>query len=215
MRERVKETENRISTLEETCNPLPSALTRMDTKLKSCMDKLDDYENRQRRNNVRLVGLPERTEGADPVAFAEGWLKNSLPSASFSQFYAVERAHRVPDRSPPPGGPPRPFLIRLLNFRDRDAILQAVRQSPDIMVDGKKVSVFPDFSAELQRQRGTFTAVKRRLREANLKYGMLYPAKLRVQAGLRTLFFQTSQEASDWLDTRGPQPPRASPNRQD
>lgn len=33
--------------------------------------RLDDLENRLRRNNVRTLGIPERAEGKNPVTFIE------------------------------------------------------------------------------------------------------------------------------------------------
>lgn len=36
-------------------------------------DKVDDLENCLRRNNLRLVGLPEAVEVSDPVSFLECW----------------------------------------------------------------------------------------------------------------------------------------------
>lgn len=40
--------------------------------------KLDDYENRQRRKNLRISGLPEGIEGQDAIAFLQEWLPKTL-----------------------------------------------------------------------------------------------------------------------------------------
>lgn len=112
----------------------------------------------------------------------------------------MERAHRVPARPLPPGAPPRPFLARMLSSKDRDAALQAARKIPELKYNGASISIFPDFSAALQKIRATFTDVKRRLRSHSVLYSMAYPARLRVVHNDRTLFFTSPKEAEDWLN---------------
>ncbi|XP_077341416.1 uncharacterized protein LOC143986884 [Lithobates pipiens] len=95
--------------------------------------------------------------------------------------YVVERAHRVPTGRRPPDEYPRPFLVRFLNYRDRDMILAASRKTQELKYENTKVMLFTDFSAETQRKRRSFTEVRRKLREKNMQYSMMYPRKLRVQ----------------------------------
>lgn len=77
---------------------------------------MEDMENILGRNNVRVVGLPERTEGSNPMGFMEKWFTKIFGKESFSPFFAIERAYRIPYRMPAPGGQPRPFLVKLLFF---------------------------------------------------------------------------------------------------
>lgn len=104
LRERVKETEERISQLEDGAIPVSKSVAELEKVANSWTQRADDLENRLRRNNVRILGLPERAEGNDPCAFMETWLKTTLPDAQISTVFAIERAHRVPARSPPPDG---------------------------------------------------------------------------------------------------------------
>lgn len=87
-------------------------------------------------------------------------------------MFAVEHAHHIP-----PGNLPRAFLFKLLNYKDCDVILSKASSMEDALVmDNSKISLFPDFSAEVQKQRAQFTEVKKRLRSLELQYAMLYPA---------------------------------------
>lgn len=43
----------------------------MEYEILTLKDKVDDLENRSRRNNLRLVGFPEGVEGRDAVSFVE------------------------------------------------------------------------------------------------------------------------------------------------
>lgn len=103
-RESTTAAEGRISDIEDKLTPLLrdtqiTARIARANKLKS-----DDIENHLLRNNIRIVGLPEKTEGRDPTEFVERWLMEVFGK---EVFYSVERAHKVPSRPLPPGHPPR------------------------------------------------------------------------------------------------------------
>lgn len=103
-------------------------------------------------------------EGKNPVHFIEQWLIEKFGKESFSPMFAVERAHRDPSRPLPPGNPPRAFLLKLLYYKDRDTILsKAHTLGDDLVIDNSKISLFPDFLAEVQKQRAQFNEVKKRL----------------------------------------------------
>lgn len=95
-------------------------LAELQSLVSSLVHKVNDAENRQRRNNVRVIGLPEGAEGRDSAIFAESLFKQLLNLPDMPPTYVVERAHRVPMGKQPEGAPPRPFLVRLLNYRNRD-----------------------------------------------------------------------------------------------
>ncbi|KAJ1093556.1 hypothetical protein NDU88_006656 [Pleurodeles waltl] len=65
------------------------------------------------------------------------------------------------------------------------------------------ISAYPDFTAEVQAKRNSFTKVKQRLRELNYKYALLFPAKLRVMDGEATRLFQSPVDAWAWLHAKG------------
>lgn len=63
-----------------------------------------------------------------------------------------------------------------------------------------RISLYPDFSAEVQKSRARFTTVKQCLQKLQALYAMLYPAKLRVTVGSQTYFFERATDASPWFD---------------
>ncbi|KAK7916494.1 hypothetical protein WMY93_012255 [Mugilogobius chulae] len=99
----------------------------------------------------------------------------------------IERAHRSPTTTPQSGfagargdgSKPRPMLIKLLNFQDKVKILRLAKDKK-LMFKDKQIHIFPDFSAELTRKRRSFDAVKRKLRDLNMKYSLRYPCTLSV-----------------------------------
>lgn len=162
LRERTAALEGRLSTVEDDMTPMQRDLKYNCHPTEQHAMRLDEMENRMRLNNVRALGIPEKTEGKNPVDFIEQWLISTFGRDSFSPLFAVERAHRVPACPLPPGNHPRPFLFKLLNYKDRDAILSKARALSDKMkIDNSRISLFPDFSAELQKKVQPSTKLKR------------------------------------------------------
>lgn len=95
---------------------------------------------------------------------------------------------------------PWPFLVRFLNYCDRDMILTQSRKNQKLKHENSRVMPFPDFSAATQQKRRSFNDVRRRLREKEIKYSMLYPCKLRVQYKGSVKFFENPTKVCEWLD---------------
>lgn len=129
------------------------------------------------------MSLVQKAEDPDPSGFTERLLRQLFPQMAFFPFFAVERAHRMPAARGPLGAPPRTFILRLLNYRDRDAVLRESRKMEALRFEGSHLMIFPDFSVETQKQRKSFDHVKQALRQRGFKYSMLFPARLRVQDG--------------------------------
>ncbi len=65
-------------------------------QLERLTEKMTDMEDRCRRNNVRLVGLPEGMEGNDAAGFLRANLSKWIPSLR-GRDIEIDRAHRVYD----------------------------------------------------------------------------------------------------------------------
>lgn len=128
-------------------------------------------ENRSRRNNLRLLGLPEGMEGSDAMSF----LQKTLPAMLGlpRDVLEIESARRVPGGvSWDPNGRPRPLVFRLLRFANKATILQAARRQP-LSYAGTRVTVLPDFCSSLvQRRRVPFGVVRRTRWAADLCFGL-------------------------------------------
>lgn len=199
-RERTTAAEGRISDIEDKLTPLISD-TQITARLARANKlKTDNIENRLRRNNVRIAGLPEKTEGRDPTEFVEKWLLEHFGKKVFTPLFTVEHAHRVPPGALRLGHPPRTLLARLLNCKDKEIVLPQARERRNIQYNGVRVSFYPDYSAEVQRCQAEFADVKKRLQQLHATYAMLFLARLRIVTGGQSHIFELATEASAWLD---------------
>lgn len=95
------EAEGRISNVEDVVN---TEKVKSDTLFKQVTfltKKLDELGNRSRRSNLRIVNMPEKTEGNDAVAFLEKWLPEVLGPVTCLSTPLIEKAHRLPSRMQP------------------------------------------------------------------------------------------------------------------
>lgn len=184
--------DGRVTSLETAC----AALTKDNERMKM---KLDDLENRSRRNNVRIIGIPEHTEGAHPTAFTEELLLKVFGKESFPKPPVVDRAHRSLAPVPKSNQPPRPFIVRIHHFQTRELILRLAREKGHLLYNGFRIHFYPDVSAEVAKKRAAFNPIKARLREAGIEFGLLFPARLRVTHNGQKHFFDSPQQATDFV----------------
>lgn len=155
-----------ISDIEDTVNPLSADSQSQQTALKEHSEKLVDLEDHLRRNNLCFIDLPEVVEGKDPESFLENLLK-SLVGRDILSLFAIEWAHRVSMRPPPSDTPPRPLLVKLFLFRDKENILRVARNLPDIKFNGNCISILPDFLAATQNRGQPLHQLKKPLETNN------------------------------------------------
>ncbi|CAM4608411.1 unnamed protein product [Leuciscus chuanchicus] len=97
----------------------------------------------------------------------------------------VDRSHRrlAPRR---PGGNPRAIIVRMHYYQDREEILKKARQLAPLKFNGQQIAIFPDFTARVAKARAAFTEGKKRIyNRSDVRYGFIYPAKLRITCDQR------------------------------
>lgn len=201
---RVGDAETRISGVEDTAGVLQAKVAQLEKQVTDMADHMDDLENRSRRCNLRLVGLPEGTEGNDVVAFMETWLPSYLDLTTKNGKIKLDRAHR--SLAPRPGASQRarPIIMKLHNFADKQRVMAAARRlatQPNQPTDRIKVSFFNDYSAAVAKKRKAFDEVKSCLRKKNVDYALLYPATLRLSANGKEKRFHTPEAAASYVDS--------------
>ncbi|OCT72040.1 hypothetical protein XELAEV_18035019mg [Xenopus laevis] len=92
---RVTKLENRIAEMTVAHNELVDAHRELMGEAKWMKEKIANGEDRNRRNNVKLRGVPESVSNDDLKGYVKDLLKTTFPSLSESEL-TVDRAHRLP-----------------------------------------------------------------------------------------------------------------------
>ncbi len=122
-----KQTRDCVDSVQAAAREDRRAVTDLRNQLERLTEKMTDMEDRSRRNNVRLVELPEGAEGHDAAGFLRVNISKWIPSLR-GRDIEIDRAHRVYD-----GGRgsdwPRTLIFRVLRWHDRSDILKGARQA--------------------------------------------------------------------------------------
>ncbi len=160
-----------------------------------------DMEDRSRRNNVQLVGLPEGAEGSNTACFLRVNLSMWIPPLKGHDI-ETDRAHRVYD-----GGRgsdrPRTLIFRVLRWHDRSEILKGARQAYPVKCaqDNVTLQFFPDFSPATKIRRKAFNPVLKKMTALGLQHFLTYPAVIKLRHKGEQKSFDSPQKAEDFISS--------------
>lgn len=150
-------------------------------------DKVDDLENSTRRNNLRVVGLPESVKPAELQNICEEIIPKAL---GIHRKMVVERAHCIGAAHKSRRGP-RQVITRYLIYNDKSLLLQKLRNKRDLCVYGQELHLFSDYSAKVSRRRKQFSKICSQLHQQQIKFTLAFPANFHLMApnGKQYTFF--------------------------
>ncbi|CAG5865838.1 unnamed protein product [Menidia menidia] len=195
LKDTVGELETSCSTCTDDITTLQAKVEQLSADVKRLDNKCDDLEARSHRNNLRLIGIPE------DFSISSTAISNLLKEAfKLEKEPLVDRAHRTLQPRPKPGERPRPIVIRLHYHSDCVDILGRARSQQRIMFGDTRFSVFPDHTPRTARARASFNDVRRQLRMIpGIRFGLLYPARLRVTHNGKETVFNSPEEAGAFI----------------
>lgn len=124
---------------------LKSTLVSAENAVRQLEDKSNALERYSRRNNLRLVGIPEQ-DGENPADLVQGVLKDDLGMESVG----LESAHRVGKARTIDGKKTRHLIFKLTRFTDKIAILQKKREA----LNGKDYYITDDLTdSDMEKKR--------------------------------------------------------------
>ncbi|XP_032388515.1 protein ECT2 [Etheostoma spectabile] len=191
----------RITQVEHDVGKLQSNLKSVVQENAALKAKVEDLESRSKRQNLRVLGLPENIEGKDPRDFVAKMF-SSLLGEILSAPPELDRAHRSLQPKPRPGDPPRPFIERFHRYIEREIVLNWAKTHRDISYNSIRIRIFEDFSVAVAKKRSAFNGIKGLLYKRGVKFGMLYPARLRVTYGNRERIFDFAEDAETFFQER-------------
>ena len=123
-------------------------------RMKRNEDSLRGLWDNIKRNNIRIIGVPEgeeREKGPEKI-FEEIIVKN-CPNTGKEIATQDQEAQRVPYRINPRKNTPRHIVIKLAKIKDKEKLLKAAREKQQITYNGTPIRLTADFSAETLQAR--------------------------------------------------------------
>ncbi|KAI4800037.1 hypothetical protein KUCAC02_016574 [Chaenocephalus aceratus] len=200
----------KIQDLEESANETDSRLTQLENDYKllqssnaKCMQKIEVFEDQNRKFNIRIYGLKEGRKQGSPTAYVTELLADLFGQNILGPLPTVSYAYR---NGPAKGN--RCITARLNSFETKKTLLsqskvtQGHEKGEKLQYRDQRINIYPDLSAKLREQRAEFNAVRSLLRSANMKYGLVYPAKFLITFEKVTHAFAKAEEAMDFYQTQ-------------
>ncbi|KAJ1117139.1 hypothetical protein NDU88_005339 [Pleurodeles waltl] len=163
-----------------------------------------------RRDNVRFLGFPENIEGGDIHAL----LRETLPKftgITFNPPLEFQGAHRLGPRRPDTATHPRSITACLLRHAQARQHIERARTHSPCQMAGQVIRKSADFSKETSERRREFLALRPRIRQMEVKYGLFEPGRMK---NCMSKDFYDPEDLCSFLDglssmgTATPYPPR-------
>lgn len=91
------------------------------------------------------------------------------------------------------------MIIKIHHFPKKEKIINLTRLQSPLLFDGTRI--YPDFPPEVSEQCRAFDGVKKKLREAGIKHGLLFPAHLILTLGSEQKIFLKPSDAEKFIAT--------------
>lgn len=169
-------------------------------------DKLTDLESRSRRDNIRIYGVCEGAEKdfTTMTSFIEKLLREGLQlSEEEMPDLHIERAHRSLGTQPPTGAPPRSIIVKFGSFKFKDLLIRKAWQMKGFKWMGKQVNLDHDYPQIIINKRREYASIRAVLKEKQIKFQTLFPARLRVKYKDETKVYDSAVDAAEDLRRRG------------
>uniref|UniRef100_A0A673Y1X5 L1 transposable element RRM domain-containing protein n=1 Tax=Salmo trutta TaxID=8032 RepID=A0A673Y1X5_SALTR len=180
-------------------------LTTLETRLddvaaanKSLKLQVEDLISRSKRQNICVFGLPEDSETGYPTQFMAELFKEVLNDEAFPNLPELDRAHRSLAPKARPGGRPRPIIVQFHRYKEKELVLRWAREHGEITFQGHKIKFYQDFSSSLVKKWSAFNDIKSTMFKKGIRFGLIYPARLRVTFNGEVHFFENPEAAESY-----------------
>lgn len=177
---RITSGECRLTALEEKIQVLEQTQQAHSLEAQEMQLHIEEMEDRSRRNNLRLRGIPEAPGPEDLAETATAifrWLLSNPPPSM-----EIDRIHRTlgPKSSDP--ARPRDVLCRLHRFAQKEMILRNAWEQGEIEFDGAHIQILPDLSRATLQRRAMLKPVLEEARRRGCTYRWGYPLAVTFRA---------------------------------
>ncbi|XP_023646714.1 iron-sulfur cluster transfer protein NUBPL isoform X3 [Paramormyrops kingsleyae] len=200
---RVSEVEQRTADIEEWNGAASDALLDVLEKQREMQEKLTDLEARSRRNNLRIYGIPEGSEGSNLQEFVTNLIKWELGLPLTDTGLGIQRCHRALAPKPPRDAPPRSLVLCFLEHRMKEQVLYTAWRKKEVRLEGKRIYFDHDYPSEILMRRKAYAGILKELKTKGIRFQTPHPAKLKVFFVNGIQIYESAADAAKDLKKRG------------
>ena len=173
--QRTAELENRVHDIETNVMIHETELDTLKDENFSLQTRLEDFENRARRSNLRIRGIPESI--IDLQSTITALFQELSPSIPIERL-EMDRIHRAlaPRKSE---GPPRDIIAKFHFFHTKEQLMVAARNKESLIFQGHPYQIFADLSPITVAKRLSMKPLLQNLQQHQIPYQWGFPFSLR------------------------------------
>ncbi|CAH2330097.1 Hypothetical predicted protein, partial [Pelobates cultripes] len=116
--------ENRLHSQEQSHLDLVETVKELQKQVHQQAEKLADAEDRSRRNNLRIRGIPDNIDSLELQSYFQTMVKSALPTAKNTDLL-LDRIHRLPKPGNAPAAAPKDVIVRFHYYHIKEEFLGA------------------------------------------------------------------------------------------
>lgn len=158
-------------------------------------DNIADLEDRSRRNNLKIRGIPKSVPSAQLPQYAQDLFSAITPAMSALEHTVdrIHRIHRVP-KSFLADDVPRDVLLRMHFYTAKECILEAFHKSDQRPAQYTSLQLLPDLSRHTLQHRRNLATITKALRNHHILDKWKYPVTLSITYNGTTPTVSTLEE---------------------
>ncbi|KAJ1161517.1 hypothetical protein NDU88_002002 [Pleurodeles waltl] len=190
---RTLDLETQIQEIKQQVSRLEKEVSQLKSQLQLSILKCKDLENRSQRDNIRVRGLEEGSEGPGLEAFVMG-LFSALLGDDHPEVQ-IERVHRVGSSPTIENKRPHDILVKLSSFKVKERILQKARQQDVVYFQGAQCALFQGIAPVTLHRWQRFRPIKDELKVRNIWNRWTFPFGISFELNNKPYHFVESREA--------------------
>uniref|UniRef100_A0A5F8HH53 L1 transposable element RRM domain-containing protein n=1 Tax=Monodelphis domestica TaxID=13616 RepID=A0A5F8HH53_MONDO len=176
---------------------------KIEENMKHLIHKTEDLENRSRRDNLRIIGLPEdhdKRKSLD-IILQEIIKENCSEILEQEGKVEIDRIHRSLPVLNPQLTIPRNVIAKFKNYQIKEKILQAAKKK-SFRYQGTTVRITQDLAASTLKKRKAWNTIFWKARELGLQPRINYPVKLTIFLQGKVWSFNKIEEFQEFVKKR-------------
>ena len=197
---RVEEAEERISELDKRLEEITQAEQKREKRIRQNENSVRELWDNIKHANIRIIGVPEgeeRDKGAENLFVKI--IEENFPNLRKETDIQVQEAQRAPNKISPKRPTPRHIIIKMSKIKDKERILKAARERPQVTYKGKPIRLSVDFSVKTLQARREWHDIFKVLKGKNLQPRILYPSRLSFRMEGEIKSFPDKQKLKEFI----------------
>lgn len=193
MGDRVSNVETKMGEVTDSVNDLIDAHGEEADDIAWLKTKMADLEDRSRRDNLKIRGIPESVQQSALKDYFLHMLATFLPDSPQSELI-IDRIHRLPKPPHLPETIPRDTIVRIHFFHIKVRFMRAARNTSEYPLQYANFSFYDDLSKFTMQQRKNLATITKPLRNHQIPYKWGHPVKLIIMKDSKSYTVRSLEE---------------------